>query len=72
MKAVNCIVSFLKMWLLPVAMTTGTILYLAFANIEVLFPFKHFALRLVETLMPVRGMRQRSYCKQCSVWAARF
>ena len=53
MKAVNCIVSFLKMWLLPVAMTTGTILYLAFANIEALFPFKHFALRLVETLMPV-------------------
>ena len=41
------------MWLLPVAMTTGTILYLAFANIEALFPFKHFALRLVETLMPV-------------------
>ena len=41
------------MWLLPVAMTLGTLLYLAFANIEALGSFRHTALILVETLMPV-------------------
>lgn len=53
MKVINRIVGFLKMWLLPTAMTLGTALYLMFANIGALSPYRHSALRLVETLMPV-------------------
>lgn len=53
MKVINRIIGFLKMWLLPTAMVSGTVLYLMFANIGALAPFRHSALKLVEALMPV-------------------
>ncbi len=51
-KVFDCIISFLKIWLLPTAMCTGTAIYLLFAKIPALAPAKPFFLEAASYLMP--------------------
>lgn len=65
MKVSNCILDFLKNWLLAVAMSTGTVIYLLFANVELLSPLKPTFIALAETLMPmvIFAMLFFTFCK---------
>ncbi len=64
-KAFDCIISFLKIWLLPTAMCTGTAIYLLFAKVSILAPAKPFFLEAASYLMPtaIFLMLFFTYCK---------
>lgn len=47
------VLEFIKNWMLPVAMTAGVAVYLCYAHIPVLAPFKEPTNRIAEVAMPV-------------------
>lgn len=52
MKIFDCVISFLKNWLLPTAMCTGTVIYLLFAKVSLLASARPFFLEAASFLMP--------------------